>query len=173
MDPAGVHKKFSRNNTGFLIQGSSQLAAGWGGCLLPTIQHFPAGAAGSEGTQQASMASGQQSIQESNWRSGKKRNLAASKSREPLEGSHSYEKCLVSDFSPRSRMKYTYVCTYIYVLAKKSQIHVSASMYTYFKMAFFVRNPVDHNEFLLFSATKFLRRQLKAKIRQDNFRDPS
>lgn len=124
MDPAGVHKKFSRNNTGFLIQGSSQLAAEWGGCLLPTIQHFPAGAAGSKGTQQASMASGQQSIQESNWRGGKKRNLAASKSREPLEGSHSYEKCLVSDFSPRSRMKYTYVCTYIYVLAKKSHIHM-------------------------------------------------
>lgn len=44
---------------------------------------------------------------------------------------------------------------------------MSAYMYTYFKMLLFVRNgiliPVDHQEFLLFSVTKFLRRQLKVQ----------
>lgn len=75
-------KKFNRNNTGFQAACldkalASWLAAGWAGCRLPGTLRFPVGAAGSLGSQQASAAAGQLSIQESNQRAGKQKSLAA------------------------------------------------------------------------------------------------
>ena len=50
-------------------------------------------------------------------------------------------------------------------------------MHTYFKMLFLVRNkiliPAGCDELLLSSAMKFLNRQLEAKIREANFKEPS
>lgn len=70
-------KKFSRNNGDFQAVCPDQalaswLAVGWAGCRLPRFLHFPVGAAGSSGSQQASVAAGQLSIQESNQRGGSK-----------------------------------------------------------------------------------------------------
>lgn len=157
---------------------ASWLAAGWGGCLLPIILHFPVGAAGSSGSQQASLAAGQVSIQESSWRGGKQRSLVASKSEKTLEGSHSHEKCQGSNFSSRSRMKYTRVCTCIYVQAKKGQIYICLCICTSILKCCFLGEMLSLFQltimnFCCFSAMNFLSRQLKAKTRQDNFREPS
>jgi len=113
-------KKSSRNNTGFQAACldkalASWLAAGWAGCRLPGILRFPVGVVGSSGSQQASAAAGQLSIQERNQRGGKQRSLAAGKWRETLEGSHSREKCQVSDFSSWSRRTDIHVCVSIYM----------------------------------------------------------
>lgn len=89
MDPAGAHQK----NSTEMMQAAcldkallSWLAVGWAGCRCPGILLLPVKAAGSSGSQQASTAAGQLSIQESNQRDGKQRSLAAVKSRETLEG---------------------------------------------------------------------------------------
>lgn len=144
---------------------------------------------------------GQPASQRSSWapehpgkqsEGGKQRSLVAGKSRETLEGSHSHEKCQVSDFSSCSRRKYiTCGCgcmnvslsiymyvKKVYIYVKKGYIYIYFYVYdTYFKMLFLVRNkiliPSGCNELLLSSAMKFLSRQLEAKIREANFREPS
>lgn len=66
----------------------------------------------------------------------------------------------------------------VYIYVKKGYIYIYFYVYdTYFKMLFLVRNkiliPSGCNELLLSSAMKFLSRQLEAKIREANFREPS
>lgn len=141
-------KKFSRNNGGFQAVCldkalASWLAARWAGCRLPRFLHFPVEAAGSLGSQQASVAAGQLSIQESNQRGGKQRSLAAGKSRETLEGSHSHEKCQLSDFSFWSRRKYIHVCVcvYVYLYIRKKSLYVRLCICTpIFKCCFLWEN---------------------------------
>lgn len=74
---------------------------------------------------------------------------------------------------------YIYVCKKsLYICKKRLYIYIYFYVYdTYFKMLFLVRNkiliPSGCNELLLSSAMKFLNRQLEAKIREANFREPS